>query len=130
MTALAPIADRLAKLVPLLSSNQPGEVFATAQAIGRTLTGAGLDWHDFTAAITVPATVRPEPEIIREPQTWHELCDALRNRFCDLLTTKEFSFVSDMWHRTWGNGQPTEKQANWLRGIWAKVQRIRPDEEF
>lgn len=36
--SLAPIAGRLGKLVPMLSSDQPGEVVAAARAIGRALT--------------------------------------------------------------------------------------------
>ncbi|MCW8084724.1 hypothetical protein [Sabulicella glaciei] len=41
----APIPAKVAKLLPLLGSDKPGEVTATAAAIGRTLTAAGLDWH-------------------------------------------------------------------------------------
>jgi hypothetical protein len=38
MTAsLSTIGPRLAKLLPLLGSDQPGEVVATARAIGQTL---------------------------------------------------------------------------------------------
>ena len=36
---------QLVKIIPLLSSNQPGEVVAAAAAIGRTLAAAGKDWH-------------------------------------------------------------------------------------
>lgn len=39
---------RLSKLLPLLASDKPGEVTATASVITRTLKGAGLDWHDLT----------------------------------------------------------------------------------
>ncbi|TWB19211.1 hypothetical protein [Nitrospirillum bahiense] len=49
--SLSPIAPRLVKLIPLLGSDQPGEVVATAAAIGRTLAGAGLTWHDVVAAL-------------------------------------------------------------------------------
>lgn len=43
-------SDRLAKLIPLLSSDQPGEVVATAAAIGRVLPTLGLTWHDLAQA--------------------------------------------------------------------------------
>jgi len=46
MTAgLASIAPRLVKLLPMLASDQSGEVAATAAVITRTLAGAGMDWH-------------------------------------------------------------------------------------
>ena len=45
-TALAPIAPKLAKLLPLLGSDKHGEVVAAALAVGRTLASAGADWHD------------------------------------------------------------------------------------
>jgi hypothetical protein len=43
--------DRLAKLLPRLASEHDGEVVATAHAIGRTLTVAGLDWYALAEAI-------------------------------------------------------------------------------
>ena len=46
------VIGKLAKLVPMLSSNQPGEVAATARAIERTLKSAGADWHDLTKLLT------------------------------------------------------------------------------
>lgn len=52
---LAAIGPRLAKLLPMLGSDQPGEVMAAVQAIGRTLSGAGLDWHNLAALIAAEA---------------------------------------------------------------------------
>ncbi len=52
--AFADIRVRLGKLVPRLASDHPGEVAATVAAIGRTLAGAGLDWHDMVARIAKP----------------------------------------------------------------------------
>jgi hypothetical protein len=49
-TSLSTIGPRLAKL-PLLSSDQPGEVLATARAIGQTLQRGGMDWHDLAALV-------------------------------------------------------------------------------
>ena len=42
---LAPVADKLGKLLRLLSSDRDGELVGTARAIVRTLDGAGLDLH-------------------------------------------------------------------------------------
>jgi hypothetical protein len=53
MTAgLSTIGPRLAKLLPLLSSDQAGEVVTTARAIGQTLKRGGMDWHDLAALVS------------------------------------------------------------------------------
>lgn len=64
---LEPIAPRLAKLVPLLSSDQPGEVVAAAAAIGRALESIGATWHDLAARITVGATPPAPPPTSQRP---------------------------------------------------------------
>ena len=51
MPALSTVAPKLAKLIPMLSSNHAGEVLATAAAITRTLKSAGLDWHDLARQV-------------------------------------------------------------------------------
>lgn len=51
----------LKKLIPLLDSDQDGEVVAAARAIQRALKTAGCDFHDLTKAINgrVQETIRP-----------------------------------------------------------------------
>ena len=51
MTALAPIAPKLGKLVRLLASDRDGEALAAARMIGRTLAGANLSFHDLAAVV-------------------------------------------------------------------------------
>ena len=82
-TTFAPIADRLGKLIPRLASEHEGEVIATVAAIGRTLTGAGCDWHDLAQRVAEPSitdfvadvfkakqpTPPPTPEPSRAPPT-------------------------------------------------------------
>lgn len=64
MTGPGPlIADRLAKLIPRLASDHDGEVVATARAIGQTLAGAGLDFHDLAAGLTGPPAHQDWPEV-------------------------------------------------------------------
>src|SRR5687767_12881680 len=46
-----PIPARVAKLLPLLASDKPGEVVAAAAAIGRILHTAGQDWHVLAALV-------------------------------------------------------------------------------
>ena len=49
------IPVQIAKLLPLLSSDQDGEVVAAARAVCRTLQAAGLDIHDLArAAVSTP----------------------------------------------------------------------------
>jgi len=52
----AETAQRLAKLVRLLASDQDGEVISTVRAIGRTLAAASLDFHALAAVIEEAAT--------------------------------------------------------------------------
>lgn len=48
MSALPPeTIARVARLIPMLSSDKAGEVVAAAAAIERTLKAAACDWHDF-----------------------------------------------------------------------------------
>ncbi len=53
--AFAGVAERLGKLIPRLASDHDGEVIATVSAIGRTLQGAGLDWHDLAKRVADPS---------------------------------------------------------------------------
>lgn len=48
------IRQKLAKLLPLLSSDQDGEVLGAARAIGRVLVATGVDWHALAALIEMP----------------------------------------------------------------------------
>ncbi len=117
MTALAPVAPKIAKLIPRLASSHDGEVIATVHAIRRTLEGAGLDLHALAASLAI----RPADD--GEPATWQELATWCRNIGQHRLSLKEFLFVSDMAHRLVCDGEPTEKQAAWLRAIYAKLRK-------
>ena len=76
MTTLAPIADKLAKLLPRLSSGFDGERIATLDAIDRTLKSASS-----ATGTTSPAALDPKPIVFdpdpppyasppREPRRW------------------------------------------------------------
>ena len=67
-TALTTIAPKLGKLIPLLASDKPGEVVATAAAITRTLKQAGADWHDLAKVLG-----RAEPPARVEPVCWRDI---------------------------------------------------------
>ena len=143
------VRSKLASLVRLLASDRDGEVVAAARAIPRVLKAAGADIHVLAAQVEQANGKRfseaDAAEIYRrgvedgkreaesgpmfrnvnldgEP-SWHEIaveCAAHPNR---LLHEREKQFVKDMVRRTVHGGEPTERQASWLRKIYARVQR-------
>lgn len=123
--ALSPIAERLGKLIPRLATDQDGEVIATARAIGRTLQSAGLDYHDLAqAVVTEPAPVivyRERAASPSEPQCWSALARWCRVHDLGRLTPREREFVADMCAKLVLDAKPTDKQANWLRSLYAKL---------
>jgi hypothetical protein len=48
---LKKINRKLAKLIPLLASDKPGEVFNTAQVMARLLSSIKLDFHDLVTFV-------------------------------------------------------------------------------
>lgn len=112
MTALAPITPKLQKLLPLLSSDQPGEVVATAAAIGRALAGAGATWHDLAAALTAPPPRREERNI-----DIMAMLDALRRPHA-ILNQWERKFVADLSARVQRGKRLTPKQTAALKKIF------------
>ena len=147
--ALAPIADKVKRFIRLLSSDSDGEVVAAARALNRTLKGARLDIHALADSINgvngkkwgddhvLEAYKRGVEDGRREAEsepmfrnanidaepTWHDIateCAARPNR---MHSERERQFVNDMVRRTVHGGEPTEKQASWLRKIYARVRR-------
>jgi len=129
MAALALVAPKLAKLIPLLSSDKDGEVVATARAIGRTLKNAGLDFHTLAHALEEPepkvvVIYRDRPSATTEPDTWAALAKWCRDNDRGALNPKEREFVRDLAPRLVCDGEPSEKQAAWLRAIYAKLRKV------
>jgi hypothetical protein len=125
MADLAPdLAGKLARLLPRLASDSPGEVHATAQAIKRTLDRAGLDWHDLAARLTeAPRPVQPGParpaQHHASPRgelamaTWLRACAAHR------LTPNQRDFVATALRLLAAGRTLSPRQADWLRGLYA-----------
>ena len=123
--------ERLAKLIPMLSSDKQGEVLATVAAIGRTLQNAGCDWHDLAKNIGIPAA-QPQPRYTNAPykqhkpkptklEPWHVIaasCIELGEKFG--LTHKEYGFLMGIIDSVYC---PSQKQMKWLYGIEAKLIR-------
>jgi len=143
MSTLAPIADKLGKLLRLLSSSHDGEVVAAARGIDRTLKNAGLDIHvladgiatdkKFTEADALEiyqkgvdagrraATQQQQPVFRDVDPSWRAIaCECLHSE--RLRDQKERDFVADMVRWTVRGGEPTEKQAKWLRSIYVRVR--------
>ena len=119
MSTLAPIADKLSKLVRILTSDRDGEVVAAARSISRTLKSAGLDIHVLAAVIEHGGMNNTKPSAA----TWHSVaceCAAHSER---LRSGKERAFIADMVVWTKLGGDPTERQAKWLRSIYVRVRR-------
>ena len=57
------VRRKLAKLLPLLSSDRDGERVGTVAAIDRVLKSEKLDWHDVAAQIAAePVQEQPQPQ--------------------------------------------------------------------
>ncbi len=110
---LAPILPKLERLVPRLGSDSDGEVIATVRAIGRTLAGSNLDWHDLAAALKAPDRREP-PAGLRDLLAVAVWC---RDRAAH-LNGREANFVATV-ARQLAAGRPiSPKQRAWLATIY------------
>ena len=116
MTALAPISDKLAALIPRLASDKPGEVAATAAAITRQLSKVDADWHDLADRLTsAPET----PAEGHEPPVFHDYAEAaawILASESGELTATQIRFVESMADtlRRW---PASPKQARWIEAL-------------
>jgi hypothetical protein len=146
------LAGKLSKLLHMFASDRDSEKLAAVEGIVRVLKGAGLDVHDLADEIDPEErkkngkkfTVK-ELEIynrgiedgrrqaeenqrgfrsvdaLDEP-SWHEIaCECANHE--NRLNEKERPFVKDMVRWTVRGGEPTEKQAKWLRSIYARIRK-------
>jgi hypothetical protein len=146
MNALAPIADKLGKMIRMLASDRDGDVVSAARAINRTLRNAGLDIHTLAGQIEKPNGGLSEAEMkklyaagyddgVRATEnrhhgpgdfanvdgtpSWHEMA-LFCQRHDTRLREKEREFIHDVTARTvWR--EPTEKQAKWLKSIFYRL---------
>ena len=147
---LASIASKLGKLIRMLSSSQDGEVLGAARAIVRTLANAGLDVHALAAGIGANDKKFSEEEAreiyqhgvaegrrvaeqeqsgpffrnvnLNDEPSWHDIACECAAHSARLRDEREGKFVNDMVRWTVHGGEPTEKQAKWLRSIYARVR--------
>jgi hypothetical protein len=110
MSALAVVAPRIGRLIRLLGSDQDGEVVAAVRALGRTLAGAGEDFHSLADAVESSAI---ETRPLRRPENWRTSARWLINSGAR-LTPKERAFVNQM--ASWPY-EPSERQSQWLEAL-------------
>lgn len=133
---------KLQKLLPMLTSDQPGEVAATVAAILRTLGSAGASVHDLVAALDKPRVVKKtiyrdrivvkEKIVYRDPEpapkpptaeaiTATDVAHAGRTLLADaFLRDAEADFVRNMVSRAERDGElfsMTPKQCIWFREL-------------
>jgi hypothetical protein len=146
VNALAPIADKLGKLIRMLSSDRDGEVIAAARALQRTLLSAGTDLHALAGAIEQANGSLSETDVKRiydagfddgfrkaenaqhgpgnfrnvdGAPCWNEIALWCQRR-SERLKENERQFIDDMASRTvWR--EPTEKQGMWLMSIFYRL---------
>ena len=145
MGSLAPIREKLAKVVAMLSSDNDGDRRNAWRALNNILSGAGCTFVDLAALIENGKTEEAEGKYSEaealqmyqsgfvdgqksvEPQAphqidWPRIADAVAQHTDD-LNSKEREFVTDVTRRIRVGRELTEKQANWLKDIYLKLGR-------
>ena len=148
---LAPIADKLKRCVRLLSSDVDGEVIAAARALNRTLKKSNLDIHALADSICVPNGKKFSEDEAQEiylkgveegrrqaenrqdlklhdvsehdQPSWHDMARECARHLDRLRNDTERKFIQDMVRRTACAIRLSEKQQNWLRDCFIRVQR-------
>ena len=148
---LAPIADKLKRYVRLLSSDVDGEVIAAVRALNRTLKNSNLDIHTFADSICVPNGKKFSEDEAKEiylkgieegrrqsesqqdqkfhnvsghdQPSWHDMACECARHLHRLRNDTERKFIQDMVRWTACAARLSEKQQNWLRNCFIRVQR-------
>jgi hypothetical protein len=137
-----PIADKLAKLIRLLSSQADGEVLGAVRALQRTLQTNNLDIHalakriengsgfdaqeareqyraGFMAGLQAANQAQSNGRDDREPPSWAEMARACQKQ-SQRLSERERKFINNMAART-VYGDLTEAQGKWLESIFYRL---------
>jgi hypothetical protein len=121
------VRDKIAKLLPLLSSDRDGERVGTVAAIDRVLKSEKLDWHDLAAQITaepVEEALQPQrcaPAEI-DADDLVEVIEAIRDSAVNLNTSSE-GFLNSLLGRASDYDQVflSVKQRRWLANLAARA---------
>jgi hypothetical protein len=142
--SIEPVAEKLGKLLKLLSSPRDGEVLNPARAILRTLEGAGTI-HKLATRIEggklSEADVREiydaayqdgkQAQAAEQADEFHnvgpfghDMAIECRDHDNGRLTPREREFVEDMVRWT-ARREPSEKQGKWLHMLYVRVGKRR-----
>ena len=124
---IAPIAPQLSKLIPLLASDQDGEVVATARAIGRVLTTKGLDWSDLSQAVGEIKQLSFEPSqsfAERQPSVIEMVAWCLRHGE-GRLSGRDRKFILTVSASIALGGRLSMNPPQWLRDIFTRLHHGR-----
>jgi len=134
--ALAPIVSKLAACIRMLSSDKDGDVINAARGLVRMLKGAGADIHvladrverrklydrGYQDGVRAAENKFHGNEDFRDANTtptWHDMAKFCQRRSAR-LGSRERDFIDQMAERTvWRD--PTERQGQWLKGIWHRL---------
>jgi hypothetical protein len=105
---------KLQKLIPLLGSDQPGEVVATAAAIDRHLRATGRDWHDLVRQLAPDD--KPPGDY---PSNWRRVVSECLAR-ASFLPPRDREFLIGL--QNFAN--PWLRQLGWLTDCWLKVRHV------
>jgi hypothetical protein len=112
-------AERLCKILGMLGSDHAGERAAAGLAAHRLLSEHRLTWDQVIVAPAIVPALSPVQSWHRRETDWQRMA-----RFCwarrDRLSLRDQDFVRSM--LTW-RGQPSERQQDWLAGIYARFVR-------
>ena len=122
-SATAPLHDRVAAIVLLLSSSHDGEIVAAAHALQRTLHAAGRDLHYL--AETIRGAGRPAPigRPREDDRDDEDILDALLGQWKTHLSPYEREFVASVAQQYSRRGHLTERQSAVVRQIWYRVTK-------
>jgi hypothetical protein len=129
--------EKISMLIRLLSSEHDGEVLAAVHALRRTLQGAGGNFNTLAEVIEKSGGGISEAAMRKlydagfeagqaasfhtmdTVPSWHEIACHCRNQR-KARDEHEQKFVEDMCRRTVHGGPLSERQASWLRKIYAR----------
>ncbi len=120
MTTLATIGKKLGVLIPRLTSDQDGEVVATARAIQRQLAKAGAAWHDLAGRLKAALQDAAKGDTGPVFTDYAAAVDWMLATDSGQLTSREIRFVEDM-RGVLQSWPPRPKQAAWLRALVRKL---------
>ena len=144
--SIEPVAEKLGKLLKMLSSSHDGEKLAAVHAILATLQGAGTNIHELAAHVEGGKLSKADMQRIYDAAyqdgkhaaeqtqgaefhnvggpSWHDMAIECRDHDNGRLTPREREFIEDMVRWT-TRREPSEKQGKWLHVLYVRMAKRR-----